>query len=93
MNEQQKELWKTFKSLVKEMRKRNDELIKERGSNQIMLAITLMDHSINTWIKLNPYSIDLRTGKAQNVLILGKYHKEVDVKYLLFNVERRTNDV
>ena len=90
MNEEERQLWNFFKSLVREMRGRNCDIINARNSNQIMLAITLIDMDINDYIKLNPHSINLQTGKT-NAQVLGEY-QEIDVKYLLLNKRRRQNE-
>ncbi|MCK4266543.1 MAG: hypothetical protein KAX31_04620 [Thermoplasmata archaeon] len=71
-------IWEWFKEIVQELRQFNTELIKEQGGgNQIMISISMVDHSIDDWVEVNPHSIDLRSG-------IEKYGQKKDIKHLLF---------
>lgn len=77
--------WWTFKALVKEIRKRNAELMKqERGSHRISLSITVFDGD-EDFVHVNPHRIDLRDG-VDFVKVGGDY-KHLNIKKLLGEIK------
>ena len=75
------EKWYWFKEFVIELRRMNNEIMKEQ--NGVFVAISLIDESISDYVYMNPHSIDLR-GKKSLVLRNNAYQR-VDVKSLLLN--------
>lgn len=75
------ELWDWFKELIIDMRRMNNEIMKEQ--NGIFIQISLIDRSIDEYVTFLPHSIDLRSGKCLTMR-QGKW-QEVDVKQLFYH--------
>ncbi len=77
--------WDDFKTFVKEMRGIiKDTMKRQGGQNHVMVSIDLIDFSIDDWVHVNPYTLDLRTGLGMTER-RGVIHVKGDVKHLLLH--------
>ncbi len=73
--------WEDFKDLVKEMRAKQEEIIKEYGNNTVMIFIGVLDDELKDWVICSPDGINLRTGKG--FAATKKEFDNVDFKKLI----------
>ena len=77
--------WEWFKDLIRELRQRNNALMKDQGgANQVMISILvdLIAYDKRDWVSINPFSMNLHTGMGM-ANVDGKW-KRVNVKKLFF---------
>lgn len=74
--------WNDFKVFVKDMRTLLSKVQKDQGGNSVSVSINMIDLSCDDWIEVNPYSVNLHTGKG-TIKRLGDYLFDVDIKHLL----------
>ena len=78
--------WEIFKAMVRELRERNAELMKQDGgSNRVTLSISVYDGK-DDYVHVNPYAIDLRDGV--DFVKVGGWYKDINIKKLLEEHER-----
>ena len=83
-----KDTWLWFKDVVKEVRKWNEDFIKDMNGNDVMLGITIFSPKIRDWISLNPHSISLKSGDVSN----SDYNAKELLRELYFFKKEIEND-